>query len=137
MGLDNFPDPLPCEVLEKQGLLTLVRKDSKIDCERTNCPFKKVRVVRGIFGTYCWIRGKYYENIIESIDSSFSFYRNNPRKELERLLMVLELKYDTSLENRVAGSLLNKEEENIYDLIDYLKTLLGIPDWNGVLVAWF
>jgi len=73
MGLDNMPMVYPC-VKEN----TAIMKDGRIDCEETikadQCPYKRekesdpltkdMRSVYGMFGTDCWYRGKYGNNLL-------------------------------------------------------------------------
>ena len=51
MGLDNYPKPDPCKVLEEADKLKIVRdKYGDIDYATTNCPFTKINTFLG-----CWI----------------------------------------------------------------------------------
>ena len=80
MGLDNYPDPPPCLVMEKAGRLKVARTpDGRIDCGKTACPFKSIpHVVGGVFGTYCWLRGKVYDDLVEEL-TGFSLYEDLSR----------------------------------------------------------
>lgn len=63
MGLDNIPHKYPCKtqgtaVLDDEGRIMC---DETIACD--GCPWKKALgdkkgAIGGIFGTYCWYRGK-------------------------------------------------------------------------------
>jgi len=54
MGLDNYPNPYPCEA---KGTAVHDR-EGRIDCEATKCWFRDDEHVCGAFGTFCWFRGK-------------------------------------------------------------------------------
>lgn len=76
MGLDNMPMAYPC-VKEN----TAIMKDDRIDCEATikanQCPYRRekesdpltidMRSVYGMFGTECWYRGKYGNNLLSQM----------------------------------------------------------------------
>jgi hypothetical protein len=76
MGLDNMPMVYPC-VKEK----TAIMDDGRIDCEATQkanqCPYKRekesdpltkdMRSIYGMFGTDCWYRGKYGNNLLSKM----------------------------------------------------------------------
>jgi len=145
MGLDNIPKPLPCKVLEKSGKLKVVRtKDGKIDCDKTNCPFKPLRHYLGLFAAYCWIRGKAYNKIVEK-NTKYSLYNDLTRKELENILKTLKEVYEfNDKTKRIVFELteadeLRDEDERLlaFHLIEYLETLLSIKEWDGELIAWY
>jgi len=137
MGLDNYPEPYPCKVLESKGELKIAyTEDRKIICEETNCPFKQnFSWIIGIFGTYCWIRGKVYEKYVENL-GDFSLYEDMDRERLEELHSKLTEVYGSGNdEEKIAASL--KGEGEVFDLIRYLETLLSIDGWDGELKAWY
>jgi hypothetical protein len=74
MGLDNMPHEYPCVLQD-----TVIRgTDKKIDCDATiaagSCPWKLAGppdgVIYGMFGTYCWYRGKVGEWMIEEVEGA-------------------------------------------------------------------
>jgi len=135
VGLDNYPEPRPCEILEKAGKLRIARvEDGRIDCRETDCPFKKIRKVVGLLGSYCWIRGKAYNEYAEEV--GYSLYDDLGRPELEDLLRRLRARYgDGSDEDRIAGAI-HGERDYVYDLMGYLEALLSVEEWDGKLIAW-
>jgi hypothetical protein len=139
MGLDNYPEPYPCKVLESKGELKIAyTEDRKIICEETNCPFRQnFSWIIGFFGTYCWIRGKVYEKYVENLNSDFSLYEDMDRERLEELYSKLvEVYGPPSDEARIADAL-KGEKPQVEDLIRYLETLLSIDSWDGELKAWY
>ena len=132
MGLDNYPDPPPCLVLEKGGKLKVARTpDGRIDCGKTACPFKSIpHVVGGVFGTYCWLRGKVYDDLVEEL-TGFSLYEDLSRRDLEAVLQRL-----LEPEGNIGTIALLDDDERRVDLIRYLKALLS-SGWDGKLVAWY
>ena len=134
MGLDNYPDPLPCVVMEKAGKLKIVRTpDGKVDCGKTMCPFKHVPHIIGIFGTYCWLRGNAYNDLVEEL-TEFNLYTDLNREQLEEMLKQLR-KPDGEVKVEIAVLLDGEKERLRVELVRYLKTLLS-TGWNGKLVAW-
>jgi len=136
LGLDNYPVPPPCLAMEKAGKLKVERTpDGRIDCEKTQCPFKSIpHIMGGVFGTYCWLRGKVYNSIVEEL-TGFSLYEDLNRDQLEEMLRRLsEPEGEVKVEIAV---LLDDERERLrIDLVRYLKTLIE-TGWNGKLVAWY
>ena len=132
MGLDNYPDPPPCLVMEKAGRLKVVRtSDGKIDCNRTACPFKSIpHVVGGVFGTYCWLRGKAYSDLVEEL-TGFTLYEDLSKRELEAVLQHL-----LEPEGDIGTIALLDDDKRRVELIRYLETLLS-TGWDGKLVAWY
>lgn len=105
-------------------------------CDETECPFRqRLRWTFGIFGTYCWIRGKTYNQFVDGLELDYSLYDDLTRSQLKGLLHELRERYGFgTVEERIA-SLLKGEVPRVYDLILYLETLLSIREWNGKLVA--
>ena len=132
MGLDNYPDPPPCLVMEKAGRLKIARTpDGRIDCEKTQCPFKSIpHIMGGVFGTYCWLRGKVYDDLVEEL-TGFSLYEDLSRRDLEAVLQRL-----LEPEGNIGTIALLDDDERRVDLIRYLKALLS-SGWDGKLVAWY
>ena len=139
MGLDNYPKPYPCVVLEKAGKLKVVRaKNGIIDCDATNCPFKRLKKIIGLFGTYCWIRGKVYEQYVEELCNGYTLYEDMDRTTLENLLEELKSHYgNVEADEEAIANALHGVSLGAFDLIKYLETLLSIKEWDGVLVAWY
>jgi|GEM_PF-4403620 len=127
MGLDNIPQPYPCE------LMGIAVKDAwdRIMCEKTNCPFKKVRHTIGMLGTDCWLRGKVYEPIVSFL--GFTLYEDLTVDDLKKILEALK---------KEKNSLYDKfDEREVNQLITYFETLLGIDKWvnneDSEFVAWW
>lgn len=123
MGLDNYPKPDPCIVLEKAGKLKIV-KDEKgdVDCSATACPLMKLHPD----GIYCyWIRGKIYNEYVSECCNE-SLYEDKTRDELTYILQSLKNYYSKPHSNNL-----------ISELVEYLEILLSIEEWDGKLVAWF
>lgn len=143
MGLDNYPDPEPCIVLEKAGKLKIVRNErGQILCEQTNCPFNKLSHIIGIFGTYCWIRGKVYNYIVEEVtNDKYSLYDDLTKEELVEILKAIKDAYnieDTRIEYLVERLKYERDSERsrVIELAMYLEVLTSIDEWDGKLVAW-
>ena len=131
MGLDNYPDPPSCLVLEKAGKLKVARTpDGRIDCDKTECPIKSIpHVMGGVLGTYCRLRGKVYNNLVEEL-TGFSLYEDLSRRDLETIPQRL-LKPEG-----IIGTIALLGDERRVGLIRYLKALLS-TGWDGKLVAWY
>jgi len=123
MGLDNYPKPDPCKVLENAGKLKIIRDEKgDVDCSATACPLMK-RDPDGIY--CCWIRGKIYnEYVYESCEESL--YQDKTRDELVHILQSMKKHYKKPYSTHL-----------IPELIEYLEILLSIQEWGGKLVAWF
>ncbi|OYT46577.1 hypothetical protein B6U84_00050 [Candidatus Bathyarchaeota archaeon ex4484_40] len=135
MGLDNIPKPPPCLVLEKAGKLKVERAaDGKIDCGKTACPFKHVPHIIGILGTYCWLRGGAYEDLVEEL-TEFDLYTDLNREQLEEMLKQLR-EPECEVKVEIAALLDGEKERLRVELIRYLETLLS-TGWNGKLIAWY
>jgi hypothetical protein len=134
MGLDNYPEPDPCLVLEKAGKLRIVRDErGDVDCVATDCPFMKIGPGR----VYCcWIRGKIYNKYVYECCGE-SLYEDKTREELDHILQSLKEYYGKRYPNyeiRIASGSVNLD---LQVLIRYLETLLSIEEWDGKLIAWF
>jgi len=130
LGLDNYPDPLPCLVMEKAGKLKVTRRpDGKIDCDKTLCPFRAVPHIVGLFGNRCWLQGKVYSDLVERL-TGFSLYKDLDRRDLETILQRL-----SEPEGTIEIIALLEDDERRIDLVRYFKTLLS-TGWDGKLVAW-
>jgi len=126
MGLDNIPEPYPC-VIKGYAKYT---DDGRIDCDKTNCPFKNIKHTIGIFGTYCWLRGKVYNRIVvNATNEKYSLYEPLTVRELKEIL--------EAVKNYRAGN--NYEEELRQELVAYLEVLLGeVGDHKDfILKPWF
>ena len=127
MGLDNIPQPYPCEI---KGC-AVYTEDGKIDCEKTDCPYKKIKHVIGIFGTYCWLRGKVYDHmVVEATNGKYTLYSDLTADELKEILEAVKKNYKPVDE-------LDAEWKN--QLIEYLEQLLSdVGDRKDFkLVAWY
>ena len=131
MGLDNYPEPYPCESLEEAGKLKIVRDEyGDPECKATNCPFKPLP-------TGCWIRGKVFNKYVhECCGELTTLYEDKTREELANIFQSLKEYFNRSY----------PDEEKIVDfdayshlrqLIEYLEILLSIKEWDGKLIAWF
>ncbi|MBT3194090.1 MAG: hypothetical protein HN341_16220 [Verrucomicrobia bacterium] len=90
MGLDNMPHAYPCKeqgtaVIEKKTHTwedengnTQSENSYPVDCDKTieagGCPYTNASPpetgsVTGMFGTYCWYRGKYGNWLINALDA--------------------------------------------------------------------
>ena len=123
MGLDNYPEPDPCIVLEKAGKLKII-KDGKgdVDCAATACPIMK-RYPDGIY--CCWIRGKIYDGYVRDCCQE-SLYVDKTREELVHILQSMKKHFKKPYSTHL-----------IPELIEYLEILLSIQEWDGKLVASF
>lgn len=123
-------------MLEEAGKLRIVRDDSgHIDCDATNCPFKSIMKVIGVFATDCWIRGKVFDRYVYECCEE-TLYEDKTREELEYILRSLKEHYgDSPPEERSIKDIY--EHARWWFLIKYLETLLSIEEWDGRLVAWF
>jgi hypothetical protein len=133
LGLDNYPSPDPCEVLEQAGKLKIYRdKWGIVDCVATNCPL----MIAFSFPTLsCWIRGKVFNRYVEE-SCGESLYEDKTRGELEYILDSLKKYYKNN--NSVDEEVINQQEHShVNQLIKYLETLLTIKEWNGKLIASF
>ena len=129
MGLDNYPDPYPCELLEEVGKLKLVRdEDGDPECKATNCPFTSLP-------TGCWIRGKVFNKYVQECCSE-SLYEDKTIEQLDHIAKSLKEQYSRiySDEKKIIN---NDDQAKMQQLIEYLEILLSIDEWNGTLVAWF
>ena len=133
MGLDNYPYPDPCKVLEKAGKLKIFKNErGDVDCTATNCPFTQAFSFPTLS---CWIRGKIFDRYV--IDScGESLYENKTRNELEYILDSLKKYYKVN-DHNYRENINQNEFMHINQLILYLETLLSIKEWDGELVAWF
>lgn len=105
MGLDNIPHHYPCDRAGTSVRVALKDKDgnaimnedtdvpmTRINCDDTiangGCPYKnayakanlKSSGVTGMFGTYCWYRGKFGNYLLEALDMDedvWNFYGDN------------------------------------------------------------
>jgi hypothetical protein len=132
MGLDNYPSPDPCEVLERAGKLKIFRdKWGEVDCAATNCPLMAAFSFRTLA---CWIRGKVFNEYVEEACGE-SLYEDKTRGELEHILVSLKRRYSYDFNE---GEVVNEEEyRHVNQLVKYLETLLSIEEWDGKLVASF
>jgi len=131
MGLDNYPDKLPC----KSGKIKVVRtEDGKIDCLRTECPFKEIgHVTGGVTGTFCWLRGGVYDDIVRwATSEENTLYEPLERKEVEEILKLLRSKKAEFTEKNPSPQLREDHEA----LIKYFETLLSFENWK-TLIAWW
>ena len=129
MGLDNYPDPYPCELLEEAGNLKLVRDEyGDLECKATNCPFTSLP-------TGCWIRGKVFDKYEQECCDK-SLYEDKTREQLDYIAKSLKEQYSRvySDEEKIINI---DDQEKMRQLIKYLEILLSIEEWNGTLVAWF
>jgi len=129
LGLDNYPDPYPCELLEEVGKLKLVRdEDGDPECKATNCPFTSLP-------TGCWIRGKVFNKYVQECCSE-SLYEDKTIEQLDHIAKSLKEQYSRiySDEKKIIN---NDDQAKMQQLIEYLEILLSIDEWNGTLVAWF
>lgn len=132
MGLDNYPEPDPCRVLEKAGKLKIVLDSrGRIDCAATNCPFMQT------FSWHmsCWIRGKVFDQYVQE-SCGESLYEDKTREELEYILRSLKeyYKFTHPLDEKTTDLY---TYSHVRQLIRYLETLLSIKEWDGKLIAWF
>lgn len=74
MGLDNYPRAYPCKT---RG--TAIMVEDRIDCDATQkaggCPWSEALGeepgrVYGMFGTYCWYRGKTGTWMLETLENA-------------------------------------------------------------------
>lgn len=96
MGLDNYPETLPC----KDRGTAVFNDDGGVDCQLTQeaggCPWlnanppQEGRVI-GIFGTDCWYRGKYGNYLLEEAGIDGSFYGDNDEETYKSPDSCLEL----------------------------------------------
>ena len=126
MGLDNIPEPRPCVI---RGY-AVRDSEGRIDCEKTNCPFKMVKHGIGIFATYCWIRGGLYDHVLgPATDYEYSFY---DELTLDDLKIIME---------KVRGykPIDDFDAELKEHLVEYLETLLKeVGDYKEFkLVPWW
>ena len=129
MGLDNYPDPYPCELLEEVGKLKLVRdEDGDPECKVTDCPFTRLP-------TGCWIRGKVFNKYVQECCSE-SLYEDKTIEQLDHIAKSLKEQYSRiySDEKKIIN---DDDQAKMQQLIEYLEILLSIDEWNGTLVAWF
>ena len=83
MGLDNYPDPSPCELLEETGKLKLERDEySDPECQVTECRFTRLP-------TGCWISGKVFNDYVYECCGE-SLYEDKTREQLDSLLNPLK-----------------------------------------------
>ena len=129
MGLDNYPDPYPCELLEEAGKLKLVRdEDGDPECKATKCPFTRLP-------TGCWIRGKVFNKYVYECCGE-SLYEDKTREQLDCIVKSLKEKFKKEYLDE--KKFINTDERaKMQQLIEYFEILLSIEEWNGVLVAWF
>ena len=129
MGLDNYPDPYPCELLEEAGKLKLVRDVyGDPECKATNCPFTSLP-------TGCWIRGKVFNKYVYECCGE-SLYEDMTREQLDYVLRSLKEHYKRTYPDE--KKIINMDNEGkMQQLIEYLEILLSIEEWSGTLVAWF
>jgi len=134
MGLDNFPQPLPCKVMGT----AIMTENGLVKCSETKCPFKELQhVIGAMFGTDCWLRGKVYDPIVRyATDKVYTLYEPLNVEELQSILAEL-----TSREDELVRKF---APEDVYALIRYFETLLGIKEWvnypndeGAFLEAWF
>jgi len=92
--------------------------------------------VIGILGTYCWIRGKAYDQYVEELGLGYTLYEDMDRETLRDLLEELKRYYGEVDEERIADAL-HGITDGAHELIKYLETLLSIEEWDGELVAWY
>ncbi len=89
MGLDNIPEPYPCE-----GKDTTIRtNEDKIDCDAMKkkgvCPVLNHNHPIGMLGTYCWFRGKVIASELEALgysDLETEFYSYKSPDEIRYLI---------------------------------------------------
>ena len=89
MGLDNIPEPYPCE-----GKDTTIRtKEDKIDCDAMKkkgvCPVLNHNHPIGMLGTYCWFRGKVIASELDALgyyNLETEFFSDKSPDEIESLL---------------------------------------------------
>jgi hypothetical protein len=103
MGLDNIPNTYPCERLGTAVMVDIRDREGnpvineatglnekRVDCDETiaqgKCPHKLAleksgitdASVLGMFGTYCWYRGKYGNYLLSQLgEDAFDFYGDN------------------------------------------------------------
>jgi hypothetical protein len=132
LGLDNYPRPDPCEVLEQADKLKIIRdKWGDVDCAATNCPFMTAFSFRTLA---CWIRGKIFNQYVEECCDE-SLYVDKTRGELEYILDSLKKYYNYNNNQENVENL--EEYYHVIQLIKYLETLLSIEEWDGMLIASF
>jgi hypothetical protein len=134
LGLDNYPEPDPCKVLEEAGKLRIARDEhGDIDCGATGCPFMKIGPGK-VF--CCWIRGKIYNEYVYECCGE-SLYEDKTREELDYILKALKKYYKNLYPHYEIWITNHSINMNLNFLIRYLETLLSIEEWDGKLVAWF
>ena len=112
MGLDNYPRPYPCEVLG----YAVYTNDGKINCDEVPCPFKNIGHVIGILGTWCWIRGGYYNHIVEeATNGEYSLYADLTLDDLKKVLDAV----------KVYCMAEHGDFNDCAELIRYLETLIS------------
>ena len=120
MGLDNIPKPHPCEL---QGTIKRT-KDGRIDCQKVidegNCEFATTENPIGIFGAFCWFRGKALVRELEAIgytDTQFMYEEMTPKKlaekaeELEKFLSQFKQIHEAG-KKKVIGAGCNGKYDN-------------------------
>ncbi|MBW1926152.1 MAG: hypothetical protein JRI35_02960 [Deltaproteobacteria bacterium] len=118
MGLDNIPKPYPCVAMNKAIKTT----DGKIDCDKTikagGCDFAGMKHPVGMFGTFCWFRGKALVRELGAIgypDAEF-LYESMSAEELARKADELE-EYLREFKKKYG---------------EYKEAIVG-AGWNGIL----
>lgn len=129
LGLDNYPEPYPCKVLEEAGKLKLVRnEDGDPECKATNCPFTHLPAG-------CWVRGKVFNKYVYECCGE-SLYEDKVREDLDYIVKSLKEHYRRNYPDE--KKIINIDNHaKTRQLIEYLEILLSIAEWNGTLVAWF
>jgi len=128
MGLDNIPVPKPCEY-RGYAVYKIINNERRIDCEKTNCPYKTLPHTIGIFGTYCWLRGGVYNDIVTAATKyKYSLYNELRLDELKEIYDMLRQYTPTEVDSGYYE-----------ELLVYLETL--IADMDGCkdfkLIAWY
>ena len=143
MGLDNYPQPYPCEILGiakysysglKERLIRLyeiiTRKQSSkliIGCEKVNCPFRDVNVIRGMLGTHCWLRGKVYDWLVRyATGNEYTLYEPQTPDDLMYILNCLKgLKIDKKSDEE----LMKMFPERFEDL-EHIRVTPDFEEWR-------
>ena len=140
---------LPCRIMEERGEIKVqYTRDEDgeliIDCENMDCPFKKLDIIRGIMYTYCSIRGKVYEDVIDGLDINDSLYNNHTNKQAAELLRKLEAKREIVEDDEKLIKTLKENEfidweesdpQKIPERLSFFRYLYyGLVNWLRLIV---
>ena len=165
MGLDNIPHHYPCDRAGTSVRVALKDKDgnvlmdeetnvpmTQIKCDDTiasgGCPYKNAHAksglasggVTGMFGTYCWYRGKYGNYLLEALgidENEWNFYGDNEEGTFKTAESCRALADEMERVKAEHGQVL-MEKEDVTDEVDYaIWYLRWAADHCGGLDAWY